>query len=235
MLAGLIHKPRERLCLQEPDLRFPHKGLDRFNRQMIPWKQEFDSKDSGMEWVEANVACWSAKEVDPSSIRYMLNNYQPDKIIVLVRDIRHAAISYRERLLALYGDGTSAYERFRVAMLPVANMLIQLSHLPNSKIVRYENFCSEQTERFDLEEWIGFPLDGNMKAAFEADEAVDPVNARLDEYAYHQGQITTNSILGRAVLDDPGEQVHARFANQLASEYQRFFGYAAAVMPMNLT
>lgn len=235
MLAGLIQKPQDRLCLREPDLRFPHKGIDRFNAQMRPWNQRFGSKRSGMEWINTHIRSWSAKEVDRASILYMINNYRPEKIIVLVRDIRHAAVSLREELLRLYGDGVSAYDWFRVITLPVANLLIELSALPNSKVVRYENFCCEPTERSELEEWAGFSLDGNLKAAFEADECLDPANARMDEYRFHEGRITPNSILRRKIMGDPGDQIHAQFAAHLASGYQNFFGYPASIMPMNLT
>lgn len=226
MLAGLINKPKRRLCLQEPSLAFPNKGMVRFNYQMRPWKQRFQSKHSGIKWIKAHIKAWSAKEVHRASIEYMLRKHNPQKIIILVRDIRHAAVSYRERLRSLYGEVVSPYDRFRLVTLPVANLLIRLSDLPNSRIVHYERFCSDPTERSDLEDWIGFALDGNIKAAFEAEQWKDPAHARMREYKFHEGQITTKSIARRSTLDVVGEQAHAEFAAHLALRYQKFFGYS---------
>lgn len=226
MLAGLIHKPKRRLCLQEPGLAYPNKGIDRFNYQMRPWKIAFRSKHGAVKWIKNNIKSWSAKEVRRRNIEYMIRKHKPIKIILLVRDIRAAAISYRERLLKVYEGRIDPEERFTLTTLPVANLLIRLSDLPNARIVRYENFCSDPNIRKRLEEWLGLPLDGSLKQGFQAEQWKDPAHSRMNEYEFHKGQITNRSIAHRAVIHNADEQAHSEFAQKLATKYQEFFGYS---------
>lgn len=226
MLAGLIHKPKRRLCLQEPGLGHPNKGLNRLNYQMRPWAKQFRSKHGAVKWIKAHIKSWSAKEVRRKSIEYMIRKHEPNKVILLVRDIRASAISYRERLLKVYDGRIIPEERFRLVTLPVANLLIRLSDLPNARIVRYENFCSDPKIRKRLEDWLGFPLDGNLKQGFQAEQWEDPAHSRMSEYKFHKGQITGRSIRHRAVYRNADEQAHAEFAQNLATKYQEFFGYS---------
>lgn len=232
MLSGLMHKPTSRLCLQEPGVGFPKKGMDRINFQMKPWGKTFRSKTAAIKWIKAHIRLWSAKEVRYASIQYMLRKQKPRKIIVLVRDIRHAAVSYRERLIRLYDGKVSADERFRQVTLPVANLLIRLCALPNARIVRYEDFCRNPSERASLADWLGFPLDGNLKCGFTTEQWANPAHGRLHEYRFHKGRITTKSVVRRQTLDVVGEQAHAEFAAHLAFKYQKFFGYSDAEAPM---
>lgn len=225
MLAGLIHKPKARLCLQEPGLGFPNKGIDRLNYQMRPWGKQFRSKHGAVKWIKVNIKSWSAKEVRRKSIEYMLRKHKPKKVIILVRDIRHAAISYRERLNKLYGGKISADERFRLVTLPAANLLIRLCDLPNTKVVRYEEFCANVSVRADLEQWLGFLLDGDLKVGFQTERWDTPSHGRLHEYRFHKGKITTRSIRRRIEPSDSGERAHSEFALNLAIKYQKFFGY----------
>jgi hypothetical protein len=161
---------------------------------------------------------WGVKEVLANPIRKALD-WGPERVVLLVRDLRHVALSTFETNQRIPWD--LDYRRRR--LIDTARMVMELaSECPqkNLFICNYEEFVSkpEYREAFRLD--LNWPtLDGDVA------RGLSTWLERPHEAARHGGRITPNSVSYRRTCHDPEPE---RFADEImlaCPSFNAMFGY----------
>lgn len=225
MLASLIHKPPQRLILHEPGLAYEDVALDSINEQLRDLcGKNFDSKAKALKWVSSHFPYWGVKEVRQNHIVAAVRRYRTKKILITVRDMRHVAISYRERIIKVYGAKVDMNVRLTEVLIPFSEFLVRLARRPEARVCRYEDFVSDAVYRQDLSRWLRSPLDGDLRSGFDR-KFWQARHNRDEEYKLHGGRITTRSLHLRNQEQNRAQRKYGDLAVKLATIYQERFGY----------
>ncbi|MDX9911775.1 MAG: sulfotransferase [Phycisphaerales bacterium] len=235
MLANLLTAPPERLVLVEPGLTRGDPGahlpmqFEEFPDCPSPehmLRRGDESSEAHFWRVWGPIICglrsWGVKEVNPLGYDDLLAKYQPRRVIVLVRDIRDAALSLAEKHTRspIPGKGMDwATQR----LIDASHALLRVrSAVPSDRVrvVRYEDFVRDPAERAALESWLDWPLAGRPDRHMES-------FGRAWEIERHAGQVSDRSVDRRS--REPSEDAR-RYASEVVeqlAEFQRTFGYSA--------
>jgi hypothetical protein len=219
MLANLMTSPSETLILYEPNLGRPVPS-----RLVQSQLRELGLPVPGttralLGWLDREVARWGAKEVTAEWIDWTYDRFKPETVLLVVRDVRHAAISMYDRASEVPpGMELSFRESW---LIQAAQAVVELYHRCGAArcvVVRYESFVADPGVRRDLEARLGWQLQGRLGVGFESQH-------RSNELHRHAGQISQASLELRRAESDPGKLEFAEEIARSCAEYQRLFGY----------
>jgi hypothetical protein len=187
----------ERLRLQAASLGF-------HGRNVLRWARRHEK--------------WGVKEVLADCIRKVAR-WGPAHLILMVRDLRHVALSTYETNRRLPWD----LERRRRRLIESAGVLMELSPTwPAERlaICRYETFVTDPDQREALRRRIDWP-------AFDGDvgRGLATWLERPHEADRHHGAITANSVLYRRSDPDPDARRFAAEVMAACPAFNETFGY----------
>jgi hypothetical protein len=168
-------------------------------------------------WARAHPK-WGVKEVLADCIRKVAA-WRPEHLILMVRDLRHVALSTYETNWRIPWD----LEVRRHRLLETADLVMELRRTwPKERLTlcRYEAFVASAAEREALRRRVNWPaLDGDVGRGLAS------WLERPHEAERHKGQITANSVQYRCREQCPRA---LRFAAEVVAAYRpfnRLFGY----------
>jgi len=235
LLASLLNAPPGHPIIDEPR-GLAGEGLpddyalsqfERLGVPPMPWPQL-------VAHLESNTTAWGVKLVQGGDLRALiaLPRLAPRRILAIVRDIRHCAVSYRERLAQ--ANRLDRLERRMDWMAVAAQTVLWLRGLAESNpewrdrllIVRYEDLVHSSATRQHIGAWTGFPTGGELDYFLRGDPRT---GGREGEADRHGGRISAAPIaealrrLARPENAALAEEMHERCA-----DFQQAFGYADA-------
>jgi hypothetical protein len=161
---------------------------------------------------------WGVKEVLTDSIRIALR-WEPERLVLLVRNLRHVALSTYETNQRIPWD--LDYRRGR--LLDTARTVIELAgSYPSERLIicHYESFVSKPEYREAFRSALDWPaLDGDVA------RGLSTWLERPHEAERHGGRITPNSVAYRCAPHEPEPE---RFADEILAACPLFnasFGY----------
>jgi hypothetical protein len=161
---------------------------------------------------------WGVKEVLADSIRAALA-WGPGHVVLLVRDIRHVALSTYETNQRIPWD--LEYRRRR--LIDTAEVVLELRrtyHPERLTICQYEEFVSDPEYRETFQHRVQWPtLDGDVA------RGLSTWLERPHEAARHDGRITANSVAYRRLSQDPEAERFARDVASTCTSFNEMFGY----------
>lgn len=165
---------------------------------------------------------WGVKEVLAEGIRGVLD-LQPGRVLLLVRDLRHVALSVLETNRRIPWD--LAIRRRRV--VESARVLVDVQRSwprGRSVLCRYEDFVASAGYREAVRRQLGWP-------AFDGDVSRGLATwlERPHEAGRHGGRITANSVAYRRGPLSPAERSFATELAAACAPYQELFGYGGDV------
>ena len=150
---------------------------------------------------------WGAKQINKAAVLWFLSKYKPKKIMVIVRNLRDAGMSYAARAAYHYRNETNVRAekeiRNRVKMVgQMAEYLIDAKEnggiltkegrYPVDIWVRYEDFVSNpEQEKRRIEEVTGWGMEGSPTFYFDN---IRHTLSREAEKRFHGGRITTKTL-----------------------------------------
>ncbi|NKB49458.1 MAG: hypothetical protein GKS02_08850 [Alphaproteobacteria bacterium] len=168
---------------------------------------------------------WGVKEVHFNYWRALLDQYQPDRLVICVRDLRDIALSaldlVRGSLLAFPGGQRLRDEAWLVARLRHdVREILALRQRPHF-LASYEDLTQRLETQDDLAAYVGLTALGsgtvNRKTAAGA--------SRQRELDKHGAAISSRSV-GRHGTEDAGPALAlANYIWQALPEYSQAFGY----------
>jgi hypothetical protein len=236
MLANLLTQPPDRLVLIEPGLTRGDPGA-----KVPPQFEGFDCGDDARDpapregessharfwrlWGPTirGLRSWGVKEVNPVGYDDLLARYEPRRVIVLVRDVRDAALSLAEKLDRSPVVGGQTLEWATQRLIDAAHAIMRThASMPAARVrvVRYEDLVSDAGERAAIESWLDWPMTGQPDRHLEC-------FGRGWEIGRHAGRVSDLSVSRR---DRETSVEAARYADEVADrlgDFQRAFGYDA--------
>jgi hypothetical protein len=225
LLANLMTAPPDTLVLYEPNLgrRAPSEFVrSQFTELGLPLPATNRALVRGLEKGRTR---WGAKEVTADWIRWTYERFQPETVLLVVRDIGHAALSMYDRA----GEAAPGVDLdFRAGWLArAAEAVAALYHRCDAArrvVVRYESFVTDPAAKGDLEARLGWELTGRTDVGFESQN-------RWHELRRHAGRISQSSLALRRSESDPRKLEFAQGVVASCRDYQRLFGYEASPAP----
>jgi hypothetical protein len=161
---------------------------------------------------------WGIKEVLPDSIRTAVG-WGPEHVVVLVRDIRHVALSTYETNERLPWD--LEYRRRRLIDSAAVVMELRRKYPPERLTVcHYEAFVSDPEYREVFRQRVGWPtLEGDVG------RGLSTWLERPHEADRHDGLITANSVAYRRSSQEPEAERFARDIVTACAAFNVMFGY----------
>lgn len=173
--------------------------------------------DDILGWAQSHRR-WGVKEVKVENIRPTLAR-DPEILVLLVRNLRHAALSMRETHQRL---GTDLDLRRSWIEASAALVLELYRSWPRERLVlcHYERFVQEPAYREAFRRRIDWPaLDGDV------DRGLGTWLQRPHEAARHGGAITGRSLARREAESDPQALAFAEQVVQACGPFNQVFGY----------
>lgn len=219
MLGNLMSSPPEQLILYEPHLgrRKPSRyAADQMAELGLP---AFRSTRALARYVDAHTGRWGVKEVMARHLRPTLRLYEIGRVVFVVRDIRHAAMSIFDRVREIPHRFSPGWRG--QGIVETAGLVVDLHARMASErktVVRYERFVTDETYRREVEEELSWPLRGDPTRGLRQ-------QGRARELERHEQRVTARSLELRETEDDPEKLA---FADELVAQctaYQELFGY----------
>jgi hypothetical protein len=166
---------------------------------------------------------WGVKEVNPLGWDALVQEFDPKQIVLCVRDMRDCAISMfqKHQRSSLPGQDEAWITR-RLADASEALLRVKASVPPRRvRVIRYEDFVTDSSERARLERWLNWPLSGDPAWCMD-------VYGREHESTLHHGTIGSSSVNRAAKEETSDATAFASAVATLTSAYQAEFGYSAA-------
>jgi hypothetical protein len=161
---------------------------------------------------------WGVKEVLADSIRQAVR-WRPEHVVLLIRDLRHVALSTYETNQRIPWD--LDYRRQR--LLATAEALLELTQtLPTDQltICRYEAFVASDQYREAFRRSLNWPsIDGDVARGLAT------WLERPHEADRHGGRITANSVDYRQSSREPEPERFAREILAACPSFNEKFGY----------
>lgn len=219
MLCNALTLPGEAVVLYEPWAGFDSPFVRR-QAESLGYQGE-----DVLGWARSHPR-WGVKEVKAPNIRAALE-HDPGILVLLVRDLVHAALSMYETQRRL----GVAWETRRSWMEESARLIVQLSReWPRERLVvcRYEDLVRDPGYRERFRQSIGWPaLDGDVRRGL-----AEWLN-RPHEAERHEGAITDRSVRGREAELDPQALAAADELARACAPFNEAFGYPAAALPIH--
>lgn len=220
MVSNLMTRPPRTLVLYEP--RLEQRRLSRPLRHQL---QELGlspprSNRRLLSWADRTVERWGVKEVAGRSIRWTYEKHRPRHVVLVLRDLRHAALSMYDRLREV--PGGMGLEKRLGWMREAVEAVLDLHdrHPPARRLtVRYEEAVADPSILEAVGERLDWPLEGDVGVGFAGQR-------RGAELERHAGGITDRSVRLRAEETDPDKLVFADRVATACRRYQERFGYA---------
>jgi hypothetical protein len=211
LMCDLLSKPGHSLVLNEPMLGTPWRGTDFREKKLTSVVKRFGFDDNALvgigdkavptiDWFRQRLrpeldklALWGIKEVILEQAEFLLEEVQPQKLILCARDLRDVYLSaldlITKGLLIFDGGGPLRDEAWAVERIrtDVATMgtLAKRDHLR----VRYETFVNSPDEQAALMKDLGLPSFGGGGTTYRDSGAI-----RSWEADKHKGEITGQSV-----------------------------------------
>lgn len=214
MLSNLMTSFPDTLILYEP-----HLGLRRPSSYVLNQMEElgllhdFGSNRELVRYVADNVGRWGIKEVMIRHIKAAVRLYDLEKVVFVVRNIHHVALSIYDKGWRPQPTATSA-----AALVD----LYGRCEPERRTVVRYETFVTDEAYQIRVAEDLSWPLEGNPSVGLEK-------QGREGEVNRHQRKVTARSLELRESERDPKKLA---FASELVAQctaYQNLFGYPTEV------
>jgi len=223
MLAHMLTDPEGgRVCLDEPRLgtRRPYGGTYRSYLEAVGLPACVRPRDLRAALVDLDRI--GVKEIRAKHIRAALRRRRPERIVVMIRDARAALLSYHRKHLKRFGDPPRKSFPARL-FLRTAPLLLRLcDETPSERlrVVRYEAFVSDESERAALSAWLDWPLTGDPSALFG-------VYGR-DREAAHGRDAAGGSVARAEQAPPPGARQALEPVLRRLGPFQERFGYPTA-------
>jgi hypothetical protein len=161
---------------------------------------------------------WGVKEVLADSVRTAVA-WEPEHVVLLVRDIRHVALSTYETNQRIPWD--LEYRRRRLIDTALAVMELRGTYPAESLTVcHYEKFVSDSEYREAFRQRVSWPtLDGDVG------RGLSTWLERPHEADRHNGRISANSIAYRRSSQEPDAERFARDIVSACASFNQMFGY----------
>lgn len=237
MICDLLSKPGQSLVLNEPMLRTPWRKTDDrgvkltnvakrfgFSKEVIdgignPAQPTLQWFRDGLRPELETLDLWGIKEVFLDQAAFLIDEIEPDTVILCVRDLRDVYLSALDLvcsgLLAFTGgaalrDEAWAVERIRMDVA-ILNNLAKRDHF----VVRYESFVRSQDEQEALRSHLGLKSFGGGGTTHR-----ESGGWRHTEADKHEGGITSRSVARHSREKDG---FAATIANAVAAEHGASF------------
>jgi hypothetical protein len=187
----------ERLCNQAASLGY-------HGRNILGWARKHEK--------------WGVKEVVADPIRQAIA-WGPDHVVLLVRDLRHVALSTFETNQRIPWD--LDHRRHRLLETARAMMELHLTYRADQLTVcHYEEFVSSPEYREGFRQRVNWPtLEGDVA------RGLSTWLERPHEAGRHGGRITVNSVEYRRSAQVPEAQQFARDIMSACPLFNEMFGY----------
>jgi hypothetical protein len=214
MLCNAMTVPGRAVVLYEPirgrfraeRLRTQARSLGFDGRNILGWARRHER--------------WGVKEVLADSIRRAVE-WRPDHVVLLVRDIRHVALSTYETNQRIPWDLDYRRERL-IATAATVMELNQECASDRLTVCQYEEFVSKPEYREAFRRRVDWPtLDGDVA------RGLSTWLERPHEADRHGGCITANSVEYRRGAQAPEAQQFARgvLSVPVCASFNAMFGY----------
>lgn len=241
MLANWLSSPPDRIVFVEPSiLTLPNTRLLRIQLENLglgpddeEWNFEDESAAARFERLLAPRLTgrrWALKEVLFAEHASAIDQLQPSRILISVRDMFDVALSFFEKHrfqnnLSRFSDAWvfDYCAREAAGLLSLRSDLAQRS-IP-FKIVRYEDFTQSEGARNSIAAFVGWPGGGPTDAhleAFDRGFEVERHGSGISSKIRHAGDRTVESDL----------HTLAQAIAEQCAEYQAAFGYGLATSRM---
>ncbi len=234
LLANLLTTPPGRWVMIEPRVADNTTGLDLIQQAIsfgLPVSVDEWSRHEGESHRERfhrvfgdrlrQLDRWGLKEVRPDLLLPSYRLLRPRKSIILVRDIRDAAVSLVEKTER---DADPRYDetwirRYLTSSPAAVLALLDSIGRRDCRVVRYEELVVDARARSDLASWLDWPLDGDPK------RHLAEIYNRAREAILHAGVVTDRALRRRTLTTSPRAIEIANWAAVENVEFQRRFGY----------
>jgi len=233
MLASMLNNPPEFPVLSEPrglvQATAPDERSLDFLAQLGIRPESWPDAISRLDQV---AKAWGVKVVQGGDLRAIVSHaaVRPERIVVVLRDIRHCAVSYRERLKSagLLGELERRMNWIAVSAQTVlwlnARCLANPDWRERTLFVRYDEVVHSMDARSRIGAWTGFPIGGDVDFHLRQDPRT---GGRHGEADLHGGRITAQSLEESARrLVDPDNSALAARMHSRCEEFQQTFGFA---------
>ncbi len=161
---------------------------------------------------------WGVKEVLADSIKKAIE-WRPDRVVLLVRDLRHVALSTYETNQWIPWDLDSRRRRLLDTALAVMD-LPRICPPDRLTVCHYESFVSSQEYRESFRVEVNWPsLEGDVA------RGLSTWLGRPHEAERHGGRITANSVDHRRSAQEPEARRFAREIMSACPSFNSMFGY----------
>ncbi|SEC16027.1 sulfotransferase [Rhodobacter sp. 24-YEA-8] len=232
-LSNMLTTPPKRWLLSEP--WFIHGVMSKTIRAR--WK-EFAWEDRDTDWFLppaqrnhegfvrrytdflaphlAGLDAWGVKEVRGDFHEPTIVTIRPEKIIVLVRDIRDVIRSLLEKQSRQNTEATHGRAWIEAYLQTATRALVSLAgtHGDRLRVCRFEELMLDPAAQRSLGDWLDWPLDGDPFAGFESFGRGYEVKRRLEGEA-------------RVLPPDAADIINDIAAGEASVAYQKCFGYSS--------
>jgi hypothetical protein len=212
MLCNAMTEPGRAVVLYEP-------ASDRFRSERLRAQAAslgFEGRNV-LGWARRH-QYWGVKEVLADGIRTAIG-WGPAQVILLVRDLRHVALSTHETNRRIPWD----LEHRRNRLVESAREVLAVFRTwPADRLTvcHYEAFVSSADVREGLRQRVGWPT-----MAGDVSRGLSTWLERPHEADRHLGRITANSVAYRASEADPELRRFARDVAAACAPFNETFGY----------
>ncbi|MEQ9617329.1 MAG: sulfotransferase domain-containing protein [Phycisphaerales bacterium] len=220
MLSDLLtDPPAKRVCLTEPRLHSnkPYRRGKRTYFDSIGFEGAAAPKDVVARLGEMERV--GVKEVRKRNIKRMYKQFDVRKTIVIVRDARACLLSYHTK----HSKSDAKHKKFPGKLFIRTSRIIDelLSSLPEDRVrlVRYEEFVKDESMRESLEEWLDWPLSGDVSAIMKTRRG------RGTEVERHSGVVSAASVGREETPPTPEQRVELEPVLRKIESFQTRFGY----------
>lgn len=172
--------------------------------------------------ILAGLDRWGLKEVRPDLLWSTVECLDPVHTIVLVRDLRDAAVSLLEKTAA---DNDPRYDHGWLRRYLTASPAAILDLVPrlegrSHRIVTYESLVDGSGRMGELGEWLDWPVGGRP------DRHLGELFNRQREVDLHAGAVTQAAIGRHRNSNHPLAAEFVAWVEHQQADFQRAFGYA---------
>jgi hypothetical protein len=209
MLAGLMTSNADKTwCMCEPTSGGGKHGVVGLSKRLFDRKVDVQQP---LEEIaeEIKLEKWGIKEIDPKKRFGVVNQYNPDKIVVLHRDIRDVALSIIEFLGAGRFKNTAAMAEYTTYLITEFIKFLDWIGEDELILIGYD-YIVEENQREELSDQLDWPFNGDQNLYMIGRRA-----GELRDGIFDRRKEKEKKKYGRLI----------RAAHKVAGAYQERFNY----------